>query len=211
LYQFFGVFIIFAIIPVVSFVQGIDAKSNLNSASSNVSSDIQIKQASICIKKGEYAKAIEYFNKALKLNPSSIKAYIGRGYVYNIKGDSEKAVSDFSQAIKIAPGSVDAYLNRGAVFESQGEYDKAAADYIIVTKLSPKSHFAYFCLGNVYFEKKDYNRSINFYTKAIELNPKYAEAYNSRGAAYKKIWQQAKAKEDFKKAEALTRSKEKMK
>ncbi|MBW1693617.1 MAG: tetratricopeptide repeat protein [Deltaproteobacteria bacterium] len=48
--------------------------------------------------KGEYDRAISYYNKALEKNPVYANAYIGRGIVYSLKGQYDQAISDFNES-----------------------------------------------------------------------------------------------------------------
>ena len=45
-------------------------------------------------KKGNYQKALEYFNKAIKNLPKDNNAYYNRGLVYALLGKSEEAIKD---------------------------------------------------------------------------------------------------------------------
>lgn len=105
--------------------------------------------------KREYEKALEYFDRALFLNPRLAKAYLGRGVVhYEIGrnyGDFEnnqvkavesykKAVKDFENVIEInlleAPSEV--YIKRAKVYEKLGEQAKADLDRAKYQELAEK-------------------------------------------------------------------------
>ena len=81
----------------------------------------------------EYAKNIEYANKAISLltegktlqtpedTQSLSLAYTGRGHSYFMLGDSEKALEDYSVAIRIMPDNPIAYRERSDVYNKMGE------------------------------------------------------------------------------------------
>jgi superkiller protein 3 len=94
--------------------------------------------------KGDYDKAIEYYNKAIELNPDYAVAYYNLGNVYNNKGDYGKAIEYYNKAIEY--------------------YNKAI-------ELNPDSVDAYNNLGIAYNIKSDDDKAIEYYNKAIELNP----------------------------------------
>jgi tetratricopeptide (TPR) repeat protein len=57
-------------------------------------------------------QAIEYFNKALELNPNFAEAYIKRGNSYYSKQDYDRAIADYDQALAINPNYIIASLIR---------------------------------------------------------------------------------------------------
>jgi len=70
-----------------------------------VSAEIQntasqwIKKATQEYNEKNYNKAIEYYTKAIVLNPNSIVAYTNRGSVYDDKGEPDKAIQDYNKVI----------------------------------------------------------------------------------------------------------------
>ena len=51
----------------------------------------------------EFDVAIEYWNKAIKINPNYFEAYNGRGNAFIKLQKFDEAIIDFNQAIKINP------------------------------------------------------------------------------------------------------------
>ncbi|MBI3704001.1 MAG: tetratricopeptide repeat protein [Rhizobiales bacterium] len=62
--------------------------------------------------KGEYDRAITDYNQAIKLNPSSSKAYNNRANAYYRKGEYARAIPDYDRALKIDPNFTTARNNR---------------------------------------------------------------------------------------------------
>ena len=75
-----------------------------------------------------YDKAIEHFNKAIKLNPRLRLAYINRGVLYARKREYDRAIEDFNKAIELDSSETLAYFNRGLSMLSTEEWGKAALD-----------------------------------------------------------------------------------
>jgi len=78
---------------------------------------------------GEYRRAIQDFDQALRLDPGDAFAYNGRGSAYRKLGEYRRAIEDFDQAIRLDPGYALAYNIRGLSYESLGEYERAAGDW----------------------------------------------------------------------------------
>jgi len=51
-------------------------------------------------KKGEIPEGIEYFNKAIEIDPNNVFALFSRGACYNMLGNYEKAIEDYSLALE---------------------------------------------------------------------------------------------------------------
>ncbi len=150
--------------------------------------------------KKDYSQAIEFYSKAIELDPKYTNAYYNRGLAYYDKGENDKAIEDNIKAIELNPEYADAYISRGLAYKNKGEYDKAIQDYTKAIDLDPKYALAYNNRGIAYKNKGEYDKAIQDYTKAIELNPKYALAYNNRGIAYYNKGEYDKAIEDYTKA-----------
>lgn len=53
--------------------------------------------------KKDNKKALEYFTKAIEINPSYVQAYFARGYTYSKLKDKENAKADYNMCLKIEP------------------------------------------------------------------------------------------------------------
>lgn len=148
----------------------------------------------------EYDKAIEYYNKAIELDPDFADAYNNRGIAYRRKGECAKAIEDYNKAIELDPDYSEAYYNRGRAYRYLKEYDKAIEDYSKAIELNPEDAEAYNSRGVAYADLKEYGKAIEDFSKAIELNPEDAEAYNNRGYAYLHLKEYGKSKTDIEKA-----------
>ena len=55
------------------------------------------------LKKGEYGRAIQDFDRAIELDPNYADAYFERGYAKLKQGDTEGSNADIDKARKINP------------------------------------------------------------------------------------------------------------
>lgn len=133
-----------------------------------------------------YARALEYYFKALKLYKADKQEYI------------EAAL----------------YNNIGVVYKSHEEYDKALTYFEKALALQQKlkdrfSSSTMANIGNVYLEKGQYDKALNYYNDALSMLTKYednralAELYNNFGDYYSKTGNINKAEENYKKALAI--------
>ncbi len=72
-----------------------------------------MEQAQQACDKGEYAAAVARYTEALKLNPASVDAYLGRGYALVMQKDYREAAEDYAAAARLDAGSYEAFNNWG--------------------------------------------------------------------------------------------------
>lgn len=77
----------------------------------------------------EPQKAIEYLNKAIKLQPDNDAAYNLRGNIYGALDKRQLAIDDFSKAIQLNPTNADYFNNRGNIYNKLGQYQQAIEDF----------------------------------------------------------------------------------
>lgn len=58
-------------------------------------------------------KAIEYLNKAIRLEPDHADAYYNRGIVYENLGQRQRASEDVREALRLKPDLALAYYDQG--------------------------------------------------------------------------------------------------
>ena len=153
-----------------------------------------------CQQREEHKKAIEYYDKAIEINPQDADTYHNRGYVKADSGNHTEAIQDYNKAIEINPQDTDAYYNRGNAKADLGNHTEAIKDFDKVIEINPQYAEAYYNRGHVKAELGNHKEAIKDFDKAIEINPQYAEAFNNRGIAKAKSGNHKEAIKDYDKA-----------
>lgn len=141
----------------------------------------------------KYRKALEYYNRALKIrqliqNENSLDTavcYNEIGRVYNRLGDFDKALKYFNMAFKIRlsvlgesdPDTAASYNNIGCVYDSLGNYDKALEHYNTTLKINlsvlgenhPHTATSYNNIGYVYDRLGNYDRALEYFNTALKI------------------------------------------
>jgi serine/threonine protein kinase/Tfp pilus assembly protein PilF len=133
---------------------------------------------------GDNRKAIEEYSDAIRLDPSLVNAYTGRGLSYYRTGDRDRAFDDYTTAIRLEPNTRRAsvpYLNRAIVWRERGNAERAFEDIEQALRLDPKFSLAFNTRGNLHYDRREYDRALADYNEAITLDPSYAQAYANRG------------------------------
>ena len=133
---------------------------------------------------GEYRRAIEDYDQALRINQRDTSAYYNRGNAYATLGELRRAIEDYSQALRLDPGKTQAYNNRGIAYRNLGEYRRAIEDYDQALRLDPDYAAAYNNRGNAYANLGNPARAIKDYDQALRLNPGFIKARANRGIVY---------------------------
>lgn len=93
-------------------------------------------------KEKNFPPAIEYFRKALALDPKSFAAYNNLGNIFFLLNDRQQAIENYRKSIEINSGQVDAHVNLGIVYYYEARLKEAADEFEKVLKLDPKNEKA---------------------------------------------------------------------
>lgn len=145
-------------------------------------------------------KAVEDFDKAIKLNPKVAAYYKNRGNAKSDIGLYAEDIQDQDTAIKLSPNDANAYANRGSAYFKKKMYDQAIADYSRALKIDPNNFAAYRDRANAYYRKDDLAQAMPDYDRAIKLDPKDAQIFSYRARAYSKQGKNDLATADLRKA-----------
>ena len=135
-----------------------------------------------------YDDAIEYYQRAIKINPDSEWTSIvchALGAIYaEIKENYEAAEATFNAGIVLDPNNVDIQLSLGDLFMSQGDLDKAIKIYCDAMTVDPLNFMSYAKTGLALWEKDYLEEAVVAFHKSIELNPDFEIAQNNLGVVY---------------------------
>lgn len=135
-----------------------------------------------------YDEAIEYYQKAIKLNPdkewTSIVCQALGAIYYQIKDNREAAIASFQAGAILDPTNSDIYLSLGDVYMAENDLDNAIKAYCDSININCGDYRAYAKTGIALWEKDYVEEAIVAYHRAIELNPEYEIAHNNLGVIY---------------------------
>jgi len=121
---------------------------------------------------GDYKKAQENFELALKVNPKNHKALSNMGNLSLIKNDVANANSYFKKALSYSNSDTSIYRNIAKTDKKNEEnYLKKAIS------INPNDKLVYYQLGKFYIEKGDTNSAITNLKQAVALDKTFVEAY----------------------------------
>jgi tetratricopeptide (TPR) repeat protein len=122
-----------------------------------------------------YAKAIQDYTEAIRLNPKYAEAYYNRGFIWDERmRNVATALPDYTEAIRLNPNYAEAYYQRGhAHLNITGNWDQAIADFTQAIRINPNYAEAYHQRGIVYYNRGDMGRTRADWEQTLRLNPRH--------------------------------------
>ena len=140
----------------------------------------------------EVPKAIEFFQKAVKVDPTYSEAYNNLGAAHEKLGQFDAAVPYYKKALAnlLYTTPENSFINMGRAYYRMGRYDDAVLAYKEAIKRAPTLDLPYMGLALCYNAMGRYGDASTAMTRAIGLNPVYkgnaelaSEDFNSRRIA----------------------------
>ena len=119
----------------------------------------------------DFAKALKFINKAIRINPNYAEAYNEKGNALSELKQLNAAIENYDRAIEINPNYDNAFYNRGFVLQELLKLDDAVKSYDAVIKINPNYVQAYNNRGTALRELKKYDAALESYKKAFEIKP----------------------------------------
>jgi len=90
-----------------------------------------------------YQKALEYFDKALVIDPEYVEAWIKKGLALRSQGGFERAIRCYDKALEIDPNRAEVWYNKGIALRGLGRFDEAVKFYDKALELDSTLHKAW--------------------------------------------------------------------
>ncbi len=121
--------------------------------------------------KGQYDRAIQDYDTAIRLDPNGPTAYNNRGVAYDGKGQYDRAIHDYDAAIRLDPSDPTAYNNRGGAHAETGSIDRAIQDYDQAIRFDPGYALAYTNRGRAYFYQARFPEAVPDLDRSVATDP----------------------------------------
>lgn len=145
--------------------------------------------------KGRYDDAIEAFDKAIRLNPSSAVAWNNKGNALKLQNKHDEAIMAFDKSVELNPKFTDAWKNKGMALYDQHKYDEAIAAYDSALEIKPRLSKAWYNKGLALCNQGKYHEAILAYDKAIKNDSKNIDALYNKSITLRSLGQIKEADE----------------
>ncbi len=120
---------------------------------------------------------MEYFERALKVEPDTSWLYNSIGVAYLRKKQPQQAEESFRKALKLNSKVAMAHFNLAQLFESQGKIHEAEREYLSELEVSSKNFKADFNLGRMYLNQGKITEGITRLKSSIKNAPDFPLGY----------------------------------
>jgi len=123
----------------------------------------------------ETQKAIDFFHKAIRVDPEYSEAYNSLGYAHEKLGQYDVAIPYYKKALAnlLYANPAKAFVNMGRAYYRTGRYDEAATAFKEAIKRAPGLDLPYLGLALCYNATGKYGDASTAMSRAITLNPLY--------------------------------------
>ena len=125
---------------------------------------------------GNYAGAIEAYERASQLAPREVNLYVSLGQNYRALTDWPKAIDALERATKIDPAYVVSFDELGWTYFYHEDYKKAQQILETAIEVDPESWSARSHLAATYYTRRNYEDAATTFKTAIELMNKDFDA-----------------------------------
>jgi len=153
------------------------------------------KMAVLQFEKENFAKAQEFFDQALQLDPYSFETYMNKGVALRKEKKFADAIAQFEKSLSINKFYFDAYAQLGYLLVDMERYDQALEYFNIAEKLKPSCVITKNNIANVHHQKGDIDKAIALYQELIAQHPDHYNAYNNLSVIFRQQGQNEKARD----------------
>jgi len=155
------------------------------------------KLGSFYSRQGRMTEAMNYYFKALQINPDDPDVLYDQGNAYAQRSDWENAISSYRHALQVTPDQPDILNNLGLALAAKKQYAGAGACFEAALKLNPDYADAHNNLATVLFMQKQFDDAVRHFREALRITPDNPQIYGNLGDALVKQGQTAEAVKSY--------------
>jgi tetratricopeptide (TPR) repeat protein len=128
-------------------------------------------------------EAILYYQKALRVYPSHLRALDNLETALEKEGRSQEAVPFYLEALRLNPDDFDAHCNFGDILLKQGKAEEAVLHFEQALRINPRSFATHNTLGVTLAEEGRMDEAVGHFVVAVNIKPDDVGARNNLGHA----------------------------
>ncbi len=133
---------------------------------------------------GDKDRALELYEKALKIRPDKEDAHYNAALIYQERGQYRKALQHFMASLRLKPYYSTTYYNIAMIYQAEGRIADALRFYKGAIIVDPRNEDAHYNLAWLYQDIGDYKNALTHYTEVLRLNPRSVDAHFNMGLIY---------------------------
>ncbi len=132
----------------------------------------------------DFDKAIDSYQKALKIDTHHIPSFLNLGFLYNELQQFRLAINLYSDGIKIQPKNIQLIYNRGISYLNFHSYLLALSDFSLVTDLDNQFELAFIQKSITLKYLYRYDEALVSINSAIDINSLNADNFNLKATIF---------------------------
>ena len=155
----------------------------------------------ICLERlGRLAKALQFYERAWKLNPHNSEVYLNLAMLA-WKLDMMPAAEKFLRLfLQLSPNHPAGVINLSGVLRDQGKFEDSIEILRAAIYANPEEKDFWNSLGTTLLEKGEPDQALTFYSEALRLQPDFARAHHNTAFAYELLGEPEKSAHHFREA-----------
>ncbi len=134
-------------------------------------------------KRGDFAKAAEYFAAVLRIEPKEHQALNNLANSLLKLGKPAEALTNYVRALSLKPNDAKAHKGLAAALTAQGKVEEAVGHYRQASAEEPNDADTHYALGIALAVRGKWDEAIGQYMEALRLGPNNPEAEYNLGYA----------------------------
>ncbi|MCA9790316.1 MAG: tetratricopeptide repeat protein [Candidatus Eremiobacteraeota bacterium] len=163
----------------------------------------QYKFARTFAERGDWKRALEEIDKAIKEDPHFADAVYLRALCHFGLEQYPEAEKDFKQTIEWNPDFFPAWQQLGNLYLATEQYDQAEKHFKSMMMVPRGAPVAHYCLGVLAYVRKDLSKAEKEWAEAVAADPKMARAHNNLGTLHLMSGRPQQALREFREANDL--------
>jgi len=134
-----------------------------------------------------YEEAIEYYDRALKSDPSYVTSWYNKGLSLKKLKRYDEAVACFERAIQLDPKYASAYNSKGHALYEMGFFKEASDFYDRALAINPNYLYPMHNKALILENNGEREAALAIYDKIISIDARYYVAWYNKALLYKKM------------------------
>ena len=118
-----------------------------------------------------YNDAVNFYNKALEIQPEYYEVLLNRGTALDKLRHDEEAIASYDRAIQIEPNKYEPWHNRGVTLQRGGLYEEAIASFDAAIRLQPNAPSTWYNKSCCYALQGNVELALESLQQSIMLAP----------------------------------------
>ncbi len=149
---------------------------------------------------GEVDRAIQLYQRALKIDPNFALAHYDLAVAYRNMGQVDQAIAEYQKTLSIHPNFPEALSNLGGQYFRKGEIEKAIAQFEKALTIYPNFIQALSNMGAALNKQGNPKGALPHLKKALTLDPEFALAHFNLGNTHFALGQWSEAEQSYNQA-----------